>query len=258
MGGAVEHAPQALADLFNKCKAAAPSLGLKLGGILGDQAHTYGYHRARAVLPSSDYSCQLADDRAGDAWSASALDLTPTGAEAQRLITQRLIDATARKDPRLLAVREFFGSVDGRNVTGRDVRGGYAVTSDDSHLWHVHLSIFRRYANDAAALAPIVDVVAGNSKEEDPLAGYTLDQIANAVWAHAYKNRITGKAVRMDAYVETINWQAYDVRGRLASPAAVAAAVVEALPHGADGAPLTVADVEKAVRAVFADAGKAA
>lgn len=166
-----EYAPGAIMSLFSHTQQIAPDLGLQLGGVLGDASHTYGYHRARAVLASDDYSVEQADDKLGDTWAASALDLTPSTQTGQRLMTQRLIDATAKNDPRLLPIREFFGSVDGANVTGRDVRGHYAVTSDSSHLWHVHLSIYRRYATSAAALLPVAQVIAGIDPADTTVTG---------------------------------------------------------------------------------------
>jgi hypothetical protein len=69
-------------------------------------------------------------------------------------------------------IREFYGSTDGYNVCGWDYYGGYAVTSDDSHLWHIHLSILRQYSNDTTALAKVADVITGGAApppEEDDM-----------------------------------------------------------------------------------------
>ena len=155
------YAPEAIRDVFDQAAATAPGLGLNLSGIVGDASHGYGYHLSRAMLPSSDYSVQLADDKLGDPDAASALDIKPGGTEGMRVVTRRLIDATQAGDPRMRPVREFFGTLDGRNVTGLDVVGRYWVTSDDSHLWHVHISFLRRFATDKAALAGVADVIAG-------------------------------------------------------------------------------------------------
>lgn len=157
-----EYAPAAILALFAAADAAAPGLGLANGGVLGDSAHTYGYHRARAVLPPDDYSVLLPRDRAGDPWAAAALDLTPATVSAQILLSTRLAAATEARDPRLVScVREWFGSVNGRSVTGRDVATGRVVASDDSHLWHVHLSFYRDTATDPDSLAPLAGVLAG-------------------------------------------------------------------------------------------------
>jgi len=105
-------------------------------------------------------------DKEGDGWAASALDVKlPT--TLMKTVTARLMAAMKAEDPRIHAVREFFGTLDGATVTGWDrhslanSRDGSFTSSDDSHLWHVHLSIYRKYATDAAALLPIADVMAG-------------------------------------------------------------------------------------------------
>jgi hypothetical protein len=49
------------------------------------------------------------------------------------------------------------------NVCGWDYYQGCSSTSDDSHLWHVHLSITRQYANDHDALQAVAQVVIGGS-----------------------------------------------------------------------------------------------
>jgi hypothetical protein len=152
-----EYAPVAIQGLFNSIHAAIPQA--LMGGILGDAAHTYGYHRGRNYVPSSDYSVQLAEDRAGDGEAASALDLSWSDASWQYTVSQRLL--AAKNDSRMSACREFYGSTDGRTVCGWDYYGGYAVTSDDSHLWHIHLSILRKHATDAAALDGIAQVITG-------------------------------------------------------------------------------------------------
>lgn len=94
---------------------------------------TYGYHRCRDVVSSSDYSVQLTPDKKGDGQAACALDISWSTASDQYTVSQRLLNA--KNDARMKkAVREFYGSTDGEVVCGWDYQGGYAVTSDDSHL----------------------------------------------------------------------------------------------------------------------------
>lgn len=152
-----EYAPAAIQHLFDKVKAGVPEA--IMGGILGDQNHPYGYHRGRNYCAPGDYSCSLPEDRQGDGEAACALDLSWATADAHYLVSQRLLDAA--NDSRMYAARSFFGSVDGWTVCGWDYAGGYPVSSDDSHLWHVHLSILRAYANDDAALDGIAEVITG-------------------------------------------------------------------------------------------------
>lgn len=196
-----EYAPAAIRALFDRIDELAPDLHVELSGILGDQAHTYGYHRARAVLPAGDYSVQLADDRKGDAWAASALDVKPANSAGMVTMTRRLIDATARRDPRLRPLREFFGTINGRSVTGRDVQTQRVVTADGSHTWHLHLSILRRYATDEDALAGIAAVIAGKPTEEE----FTMDAEAKAAFAAVRKElgELRGEVDQVKAQLTT-------------------------------------------------------
>ena len=84
--------------------------------------------------------------------------------------TRYLAEAAARNDPRLAAVREFYGTLDSRTVFGRikDSRNGpwRSSTSDNSHLWHIHISVFRAYTDKWDELRPILSVLAGESLED--------------------------------------------------------------------------------------------
>ena len=159
-----EYAPDAIRRLFDTIHDAIPQA--VLSGIVGDSAHTYGYHRGRDFLPSSDYSVQLAEDRQGDGQAASALDISWSGGDWQRIVSQRLMDAA--HDSRMSAAREFYGTTDGQTVCGWDYVYGRSGSSDSSHLWHIHLSILRQYANDPWAMDRIASVIIG-SGEPGPL-----------------------------------------------------------------------------------------
>lgn len=157
-------APQAIYNLWYAIHREIPQS--QLGGILGDAAHFAhgGYHVPRQSCPSGDYSVQLAKDKLGKADCASALDVS-LPPDLMQACTRRLVAAAKAHDPRLAAVREFCGTLDGKQtfpwqLTPTD--GGEGVgTWDDSHLWHIHLSILREYADDEAVLLPIADVFAG-------------------------------------------------------------------------------------------------
>lgn len=162
-------APQAIWNLWYAIHRQIPES--ELGGIVGDVAHSFGYHLARRDLPASDYSVQLPKDKLGKSDCASALDVT-LPPDLMQTCTRRLLDAAKAHDPRLHAVREFCGTLDGKQtfpwqLTPTD--GGEGVgTWDDSHLWHIHISILREYADDQAALLPIADVFAGTPLVIDP------------------------------------------------------------------------------------------
>ena len=137
-----------------------------LGGIYADKR---GYHNTRAANQArwpGNYSITLPLDRQGPSDKAAAIDYTMTAAEMRRR-TGFLVAAADRRDPRLFAVREFYGTVDGANVHGRikDSREGAwrRSTSDSSHLWHIHISFLRAYVNVWAELAPVLSVLRGET-----------------------------------------------------------------------------------------------
>lgn len=148
------YSPDALRKCFDTVKARMPSA--QLGGIYTNKP---GYHNARANLPSSDYSVQKPPDKEGDAQAGGALDITFGSLADQKNASKRLLDA--KNDPRCDVLREFFGSTDGVTVCGWDYYGGYAVTSDNSHLWHVHVSGLRKHLNDGPAWQAVADVITG-------------------------------------------------------------------------------------------------
>jgi len=176
-----EYAPQAIMDLYDGIAAIYGSA--EFSGCVGDSGHVYGYHRARAVLPADDYSVQVPEDRAGDAWAAAGLDVKMSDADMHTATSRLLASAQDMDDPRLNVMREFYGTVDSKHVAGWDTYYGHPATSDDSHLWHVHLSILRKYTNDTAAMDSILSVLAGEPVNDwaanggsdmewtDPLAG---------------------------------------------------------------------------------------
>jgi hypothetical protein len=153
-----EYAPQAIQAAYNTIHHFIPQA--QLSGIVGDRSHAYGYHRCRDVLPKDDYSVTQPIDRKGDGQAASALDVTLPAAQ-MRKVTQRLINAAKAHDVRMQTLREFFGTVNGKDVTGLDVQTLKWVSSDKSHLWHVHLSGHRAYVNDGPAWQRVAQVFCG-------------------------------------------------------------------------------------------------
>lgn len=159
-----EYAPQAILDLFDAIDRGFGGRAI-LAGVIGDAAHVYGYHRASAVLPSSDYSKQYGKDQvSGDAaWAACGLDISWERAEDHYTASKRLLNASKANDERLAWLRSWFGSVDGNGVDGWDLAADEPATSDSSHEWHVHLSIHRQAARDYSRLRGIGDVITASS-----------------------------------------------------------------------------------------------
>ncbi len=179
------YAPQAIQQLYNVIQSRIS--GAQLGGIVGDVNHSFGYHLARTELPSTDYSVVLPLDQQGDPGAASALDVTlGEGSPLMITCTNRLLVAAKAGDRRLKALREFCGTTDGQNTHPYDLSNGQdgpLNSWDSSHLFHVHLSFYRAYCNDYAAIAPIADVFTGHTaapdsssitplSEEDEMANY--------------------------------------------------------------------------------------
>ena len=171
MGAVGEYGPPAMFAIYPLVDKVVPSM--EVSGIVGDTNHGSGYHRSRNGLKAQgnagDYSIQLPADKRGDGNACTAIDLK-FSARDMRLVTARLMtafkpDAQGNYDPRIEPCREFFGTLNGTSVTGwnRAQTGrpvGY-VTSDDSHLWHVHISVFRDYATDRNQMLGLAEVLAG-------------------------------------------------------------------------------------------------
>lgn len=178
--------------------------GFRRSGIVGDSAHKYGYHRARNELSGSDYSTRAPADQRGDGWAAAAIDIGFGPAE-MKLVTRRLIDSM--KDPndhRSDCIREVFGTLDGKTVTGWNVypyaNGSTgATTSDSSHLWHVHTSIFREFTGNVDAMRGIASIINGEAVDDMPTAKELADEIAKTYPALA--REIVGELFRADNIV---------------------------------------------------------
>ena len=141
----MSYAPQ---TLLNARAYILDRTGLPSGavGIVGDSAHTFGYHLGKDRLPSGDYSNRTARDQAGLTAAASALDIGNFGDLWQ--LTEFLV-AEARNG-RLPDVREVIGPLrDGRAYRWDHLDGWTAVrrSAGDSHEWHIHLSYYRDSEN---------------------------------------------------------------------------------------------------------------
>lgn len=173
-------APSAIYALWNAIKAKQPRA--QLGGIVGDTAHSFGYHLARRDLPASDYSVSLPADKLGSSANASALDVS-LPADLMKRYTANLLAAAKAGDHRLRALREFCGTLNGTDTYPYDLssHSGEGINSwDDSHLWHIHLSFYREFADNEAALLPIADVMLGIPLDQDKAEEMALSPQAEA------------------------------------------------------------------------------
>lgn len=161
--------PSRITDPLWRMWTDRPIARWRLGGIL---AYKCSYHAPRYWVINNcgnHYSIRLSLDDRGPSNKAAAIDYTMSDAEMRRR-TGYLRNAVNRNDPRLAAVREFYGTLNGSTVYGRikDNRGGpwRWSTADSSHLWHIHISIFRAYVDDWQELEPILSVLSGESLED--------------------------------------------------------------------------------------------
>lgn len=173
-------APNSILRLWGDIHAAIPRA--QLGGIVGDVAHSFGYHLSRNDLGSGDYSVQLGRDQRGASDCASALDVT-LPPDLMLTCTSRLLTAAKAGDSRLHGLREFCGTTNGSNTHPYDLSNGQdgpLDSWDSSHLWHIHLSFYRDVADNYAALAPIAHVLAGATLNPDQEEEMALSAAAKA------------------------------------------------------------------------------
>lgn len=181
--------PSALVRLYEEFEAVEGQL--RLGGIYAGKP---GYHNTRnnhiagrSGGSPGDYSIQASYDERGDGNKAAAIDLT--FADAQRSdfktiskYTKRLINAMRDRDKRLFhngdpVVRECFGNADDdREVEGWSMYRGYAVSSDSSHLWHIHISFHRWAVENWDACRGVLDVLLNRDSEEDDFMAMFKDK----------------------------------------------------------------------------------
>jgi hypothetical protein len=186
-------APAALINIYKAIEASDQYGSMRRGGIVGDVRHQArgGYHISRAdQTSSSNYSVQAPADKRGPSNLASGIDLTMSPSDMKKM-TSRLMaacktnHANPAAEPRIECIREFFGTLNGTTVTGwnryaSSNRGVGYTTSDSSHLWHVHVSIFRDYCDDPAKMKGLVDILLGTTTTSLPDEGD--DMTAADVW----------------------------------------------------------------------------
>ncbi len=163
--------PDSIWWLWLRLKELEP--GTQLGGIYADKS---GYHNTRVRNQQrwpGNYSIREAEDQGGPGDKAAALDwcfpdaqrgdYTTIGRYTRRLVAS----GKDRNDPRLDRLREFYGQADtDSHVEGWDCRHLVEVTSDSSHLWHIHLSFDRNTVMDMSGMVAVLSVLAGESVVE--------------------------------------------------------------------------------------------
>lgn len=172
------YAPPALLDFAYKFEDRISSA--VFSGIVADlSTHSYGFHLSARQLSFNrgDYSLADADNWAGgqaDPDAAAGVDESMSTAD-MITVTRRLVASWEDpNDHRLDCLYSFIGTLDGRTVVRYvchpDNWGGPFYDADDSHLWHLHLSVLRNHVHDAAALAGVLSVITGGAPAANPAA----------------------------------------------------------------------------------------
>lgn len=142
-------------------------------GTFGDKP---GYHNSRAELLRDrlydDYSIQLPDDKLGPDEYGAAFDWTFRSAQAGDFahiakFGGRIARAWRMRDPRLRGWREVLIQADMDSPPeGFDFVGWYTRTPDNTHRWHGHFSILRRYINHWPTYAGMLQILEGKGHAE--------------------------------------------------------------------------------------------
>lgn len=138
----------------------------------GDYANKPGYHSTRKDNQRSwpdNYSIQDAEDLGGPSDKTAAYDWTFPDAQAGRYdlimkyCKRLLASGQDPNDTRLDGWREFYGQADkDTHVEGWDFRYVVSVTSDSSHLWHIHLSENRDQVESYENKDKLLEVLRGD------------------------------------------------------------------------------------------------
>lgn len=144
--------------------------------LAGIYASKSGYHGTRAENQSKwpgNYSIREAEDQGGPSDKAAAIDLTFPDAQRGDYSTisvycRRLMaSGKDRNDPRLDGLREWYGQTDAdSHVEGWDCRHLREITSDSSHLWHIHLSWDRCNVANIDVMRAVLSVLGGETIEQ--------------------------------------------------------------------------------------------
>lgn len=153
----MSYAPKSLLDLRTYLSKQS-GYGLSQFGIVGNTAHTGGYHLGKDRIFSStgkgwnDYSVKLTRDKSGLTDAASAIDIKFGSDYALlRRFSTWAVDQCKKKAPGFSDIREIIYSPDGK-VVWRWSGVDYQIhtgpgNGDNSHLWHTHISYFRDSEN---------------------------------------------------------------------------------------------------------------
>jgi hypothetical protein len=154
------------------------SLGPASIGAPGDNNHLYGRHRSANWDRQSRYCTNRAygtvdaRDKLGNQNWYRAID---TGIQGKTLQdASHRMDALVRSG-KAPGVAEWFGTFDGNTVVGW--YEGHPSSSDDSHLFHLHVGVWNANADDAALMRLLYSTITNtNVIVEDDMSFIARDE----------------------------------------------------------------------------------
>jgi hypothetical protein len=143
------------------------NMGAASIGAPGDNSHLYGRHRSAAWDRTSafctdrSYGTTDARDHEGDQDIYRAVDVGIQG-EVLYASSHRMDELV--RSGKCPGVAEWFGTFDGQTVVGW-YEGGPS-SSDDSHLWHIHVGFWNASAEDPATLQAVLAAITGQKPDQ--------------------------------------------------------------------------------------------
>lgn len=158
--------------------------GVMLSGIY---ANKKGYHNTvTANLKNwpDNYSVKLPLDLVSvNRGKARAIDLTMSDSEMVKWTTRMKNAFENPLDTRVIAVKEFFGTLDNKTVFGLSKNSAKGpirrVEADLTHLWHGHTSIFTAYVRNSSLLNPLISIWSGQSFAEWSMGDMGLPKLGD-------------------------------------------------------------------------------
>lgn len=160
-------APSVITDSMWRLWTDRPDSTWKLGGIFANKKCYHNTVENNLRNWPGGYCVRFSLDlNHGPRDKARAIDYTMSSAK-MKLYTGRLVAAADRNDPRCKGMRDFYGTTNGSTVVGRirdDDSSNYRFSSSDaSHLWHIHISVWATYCDDWRVLSGILSILSGES-----------------------------------------------------------------------------------------------
>lgn len=179
--------PTNMLELLIKPLRTFYGLGPALIGAPGDNNHLRGRHRSRDWDLTSRYctdrSYATTDNRDKDGHGGwyRAIDVGITGPTLYA--ASRRMDTLVRSGKDGGRVAEWFGTFDGKTVVGWFE--GHASTSDPSHLYHLHVGVWTRWADDPSLMSLLLQTITGKGDDMTDLqclVRFSDDPVTDRVW----------------------------------------------------------------------------